>query len=230
MRSPFLVRSPKLGWWIHLIPAVVLAGVLLGDQFFPQARMINPLLLLALAAFSFVFPPRVILIWTLFYTVPVAMSVVSLAGAVSLPTGAALLRVAAFAAAGVMGAMISAYRINLSAEAANYIKLFDALPIPLVISDIDGEIQFANEASCQLLQRPLDQVVSLNYFSLFSDPQNRGGEIARYLELFDDEKSLTNVMLVVQSKEGSLQRLAACFVANIQGRPYLVTQMGTIVI
>ncbi|HEY5792068.1 MAG TPA: PAS domain-containing protein, partial [Chthoniobacterales bacterium] len=181
------------------------------------------LLLIALAGFSLFLSPRAILIWTVVFSIPVTASVLGVADVLSLPPGATFLRIASFFCAGGMAGLISAYRLHLSAEVGNFIKIFDALPVPLVVSDVDGEIQFANGACCELLRLPLEQVTASSYFSLFSDSQNRGREISRYLELFEDETSQSHVVLAIQLAQGSIRRLATCFVVKIRAKPYLVT-------
>lgn len=223
--SPFSKRTSPDSLWINLAPFPVLVAVLLFEYLFPTTRITSALLFITLGGFSLILKPRSILYWTLVFSIPVVWNHLEVAGALSIPPGATALRILSFLSGGVIAMLLSSYRIRLSSEINNLLRVFDALPVALVISDMDGEIQFVNDACCQFLDIPAEEVVSSTYFSLFSDPANRGREIERYLTLFEEENSMIRVVLVVQSARGALQKQATCFVVNIRSKPYLVTQI-----
>jgi PAS domain S-box-containing protein len=122
---------------------------------------------------------------------------------------------------------LSRYRWDAERRFEGLLALFDSLKTPLVVSDIDGNINFANRACCELLGREAAEIKDTNFFSVFSQPDQRGQSIERYLTLFDKEVDQISTMTVnVQNESGKSTRTATCATLKWDHHKLLVTQLS----
>jgi hypothetical protein len=67
----------------------------------------------------------------------------------------------------------------------------------------------------------------MSFFSVFSQPDQRGQSIESYLKLFEKESGKNSSMTMnVQQADGELVRGANCFTMDWEKRKLLVTQLG----
>jgi len=107
------------------------------------------------------------------------------------------------------------------------VALFDSLKTPIIVSDIDGNINFVNRACCELLGRDAAEIKDTNFFSVFSQPEQRGQSIERYLRLFQMVPRGKET-IAVSVRSGSVERSiqATCSLLETEGRTLLVSQLG----
>jgi PAS domain S-box-containing protein len=84
---------------------------------------------------------------------------------------------------------LSRYRWNSERRFQGLLSLFDSLKAPIVVSDIDGRISYANRACCELVGRSLEELQALDFFAVFSEAGERGKRIEKYLAYFEEGKS-----------------------------------------
>jgi PAS domain S-box-containing protein len=136
------------------------------------------------------------------------------------------LRSAAYIAVASVAVGFSRYRWDSERRLEGLLALFDSLKTPIVVSDIDGNINFANKACCDLLGRGADELKAANFFNVFSGPAQRGQSIERYLKLFDKEMD-PNLSVTVSIRKAGAEAIrdANCLVMAWDKQRLLVTQL-----
>jgi PAS domain-containing protein len=226
--SDIFDNHPKKRRWLVVVPIMVVAAVLLLEQGTPGMRVTPSLLTIALAVFALFLSPRAVLWWAIALFVPVVLALwlIPNAGVRESATFVAL-RSAAYVAVAWVAVGLSRYRWDSERRLAGLLALFDALKTPIVVSDIDGNINFANRACCELLGRNFAELKDTNFFSVFTHPDERGKAIDGYLKLFEadpEAKSSMIVSVVNGPNESPLE--ATCSLLHLDSRKLLVTQLG----
>jgi PAS domain S-box-containing protein len=122
---------------------------------------------------------------------------------------------------------LSRYRRDSERRLEGLLALFDSLQTPIVVSDIDGNIKFANRACCELLGRSAEEIKDTNFFSVFSQPDRRGQSIDDYLKRFDQGANQSASMLVsIQHGGGEKTLRANCVTMQWDHQRLLVTQLN----
>ena len=107
------------------------------------------------------------------------------------------------------------------------LALFDSLQTPIVVSDIDGNIRFANRACCELLGRGAKEIKDTNFFAVFSQPDRRGQSVEDYLKCFDQNTNQSTSMTVsIQDAAGEKMLRANCVSMQWDHQRLLVTQLS----
>jgi PAS domain S-box-containing protein len=202
--------------------------VLLLEYETPGIRVTPSLLTIALAIFALFLSPRAVLWWALLLFIPVVLTLALVPnGGVKETTAFVILRSLAYLSVAWVAVALSRYRWNSERRFEGLLALFDSLKTPIVVSDIDGNIKSANQASCELLGRSPEEIKDTNFFSVFSQPDRRGQAIEHYLTLFDKEAGQSFSMTVnVQSGSGKSTRKAICSTLQWDHQKLLVTQLS----
>jgi len=218
-------KAPR---WLVVVPFVTLVAVLLLEFETPGIRVTPSLLTIALAMFALFLSPRAVLWWAiaLFFPVVLTLWLIPNAGVRESLTFVAL-RSAAYIAVAWVAVGLSRYRWDSERRLEGLLALFDSLQTPIVVSDIDGNIKFANKTCCELLGRSAEVITGMNFFSVFSQPDQRGQAIERYLKLFDREiNQSSSITVSVQKEGGETTRSANCFSMQWDKQKLLVTQLN----
>jgi len=226
--SDIFDKQPKERRWFGAVPFVVVIAILLLEYETPGLRVTPSLLTIALAFFALFLSPRAVFWWAVALFVPIVLTLwlIPNAGVRESMTFVAL-RSAAYVAVAWVAVALSRYRWDSEQRLKGLLALFDSLQTPIVVSDVDGSINFANRACCELLGRSVEEVTEANFFSVFAQPDQRGKSIERYLKMFDlqpDRNATMTVSLPVESK--SLELAATCSILQWDSRRLLVTQLG----
>jgi PAS domain-containing protein len=225
--SDIFDKQPKGRRWVAAIPVVALAAVLLLEIETPSLRVTPSLLTIALAIFAVFLSPRAVMLWAIGLFVPIvaALAFVPNNGVYEAPAFVAL-RSAAYVAVAWVAVGFSRYRWDSEQRLEGLLVLFDSLQTPIVVSDIDGNIKFANQACCELLNRGDLEIKDTSFFSVFSQPDQRGQSIERYLKFFDKAPGQRSAMTVsVQKAGGDMTSHANCFIMSLDKQKLLVTQL-----
>lgn len=220
-------KTPQRGWRLHLLPAALLAAVVAVEVATPDIRVTPSLMTIALACLSLVLPPKALAAWSATFFLPVLFALVFLPinGAPESPTVIAL-RCTAYIFVAVMACAISRHRAIREWQFNNLLGLFDSLGTPIVVSDEDGKINFANRACCEMLGRPVEGVLGMSFFALFAHPDRQGKAIEHYLELLSSESGTgADMTLTVRGGGRDATLSARCSVLQIDGRRLLVSQL-----
>jgi PAS domain S-box-containing protein len=122
---------------------------------------------------------------------------------------------------------LSRYRWDSERRFVGVLALFDSLQTPIVVSDIDGNIKFANRACCEVLGRSAEEIKDMNFFSVFSQPDRRGQSIEDYLKRFDKDANPSASMSVsIQNANRERTLRANCVTMQWDHQRLLVTQLG----
>jgi len=225
MTDLFQRSKPHESWRFHLLLLLVVAAVILLEFETPTLRVTPSLLTMCLATFSLFLTPRQVVGWGLVLAVPVVGSLllISNAGVPEQPA-VVVLRSAAFVVVAVMAYGLSRYRLRSQTQVNSLLSLFDGLRSPLVISDADGTINFANRSCCELLGCTLEQAKDSTFFSLFSHPDHRGRSIEQYLGYFGRDPA-TEIEMTLSVRGSAINIKSICSLIEIDGRKLLVSQL-----
>lgn len=121
---------------------------------------------------------------------------------------------------------LSHYRADSEERLQGLLSLFDSLKTPIVVSDADGNMTFTNRAWRDLLGRSPTEVEETNFYSVFTEPNQRGRGIETYLKLFDLPLS-KNIVTTIYPPGRLLgdQHKATCSIFRWDHRRLLVTQL-----
>ena len=226
--SDIFEKNPNDRRWLAIVPFVAVLAVLLIEVETPGLRVTPSLLTIALAIFALFLSPRAMLWWAIGLFVPVvsALAFVPNNGVYETPLFVAL-RSAAYISVAWVAVGLSRYRWDSERRLAVLLGLFDALKTPIVVSDIDGNIKFANRACCELLGRTAEELRDTSYFSAFAQPDRRGQAIEHYLTCFSDGIGRNSSMSVSFHRGSNQQQcIAHCFTMAWDNHLLLVTQIA----
>jgi len=226
--SDFFDSKPKGKRWLMVVPFVAVFAVLLIEAETPGIRVTPSLLTIALAIFALFLSPRAVLWWAviLFFPVVLTLLLVPNNGVYETPVFVAL-RSAAYLAVAWVAVGLSRYRWDSERRLEGMLALFDSLQTPIVVSDIDGIIKFANRACCELLGRSAEEIKDTNFFAVFSQPDRRGQSIEDYLKRFDQDVTQSAPMSVsIQDAAGGKMLRANCVSMQWNHERLLVTQLS----
>lgn len=227
MRDIFKRDSTEPGW-LAWLPLVAVLAVLFLEVETPGTRVSPSLLTITLAGFALLLSPRAVFWWALVLFVPVVVALVLVPnnGVYETP-GLVVLRSLAYAAVAGVAVGLSRYRWDSERRSEGLLALFDSLHTPIVVSDIDGNIKFANRACCELLGCSQEEIEAANFFAVFSQPDRRGQSIEDYLKRFDQDANQSAPMTVsIQSPAGGNLLRANCVSLQWNHQRLLVTQLG----
>ena len=226
--SDIFDKQRKAPRWLVAVPFVVVLAVLLIEVQTPQIRVTPSLLTIALAIFALFLSPRAVLWWAVVLFVPVVLTLWLVPNAgVRESASFVALRSAAYLAVAWVAVGLSRYRWDSERRLEGMLALFDSLQTPIVVSDIDGIIKFANRACCELLGRSAEEIKDTNFFAVFSQPDRRGQSIEDYLKRFDQNTNDSTSMTVSiqNTTEGKVLR-ANCVSMQWDHQRLLVTQLS----
>ena len=214
--------------WISVLPIAAVAAIFLIEFGTPSMRVTPSLLTILLALAALYLPARAVVWWALLLFVPVLLTLLLVAnnGVYETPMFVAL-RAAAYLAVAWVAVGLSRYRQDSDRKLEGLLALFDSLQTPIVVSDIDGNTKFANQACCELLGRDAAEIKDTNFFSVFSQPDRRGQSIEDYLKRFDpDAKPSAAMSVSIQHADGEKTLHANCVTMQWDNQRLLVTQLG----
>ena len=226
--SDIFDSKPKGKQWLVVVPFVAVLAIFLIEVETPGIRVTPSLLTITLAIFALFLPPRAVLWWAviLFFPVVLTLLLVPNNGVYETPVFVAL-RSAAYLAVAWVAVGLSRYRWDSERRLEGLLALFDSLQTPIVVSDIDGSIRFANRACCELLGRSAEELKDTNFFAVFSQPDRRGQSIEDYLKRFDqDANQSTSMPVSIQNAAGGKVLRANCVSMQWDHQRLLVTQLS----
>ncbi len=211
--------------WTRLFPVVVLLVVFVFEGLTSGYRVSPSALTIGLALLSLMLPPRQIIFWAVVFFVPVLGTLLLIPNAgVPEQLPVVILRSAAYVVVVIMAFGVSRYRERSEKQIRSLMSLFDSLRTPIVVSDRDGNITFANRACCELLGCSLQEAKDSTFFSLFSHPDHRGKSIEKYLGYFEGAPHGTiEMVLSVRGQGRNVNAVGS--VLEIDGSKLLVSQL-----
>jgi hypothetical protein len=224
---PRLVRrSPIYSW----LPLGYLVTVLLVDWLLPTGIISPPLLSVGILFFSTFLPPRIMGGYTPLYVFSIAVilinpKVYSLMshGLETTDLVSREFRVVGFAFTCLFACYLSYLIQRLRNNQHSMVNIIKSLPLPVIISDLEGRITLLNEKAMTSLKMSDETASSmLNYFELLAPKSHRGKCIAEYISMF---RSGTSVKKTIQLElkdtpiTGSIQLLEG-------KKPKLITMLS----
>ena len=226
--SDIFEKHPRNRRWLVVVPFVAVLAVLLLEVETPGIRVTPSLLTIALAIFALFLSPRAVLWWAVVLFVPVVLTLALIPNNGVIESAPFIvLRSAAYVAVAWVAVGLSRYRRDSERRLEGMLALFDSLQMPIVVSDIDGNIKFANRACCELLGRSAEEIKDTNFFAVFSQPDRRGQSIEDYLKRFDQDANQSAPMSVsIQNAAGEKVLRANCVSMQWDHQRLLVTQLS----
>jgi len=214
--------------WLAVLPLFAIAAILILEVETPSLRVTPSLLTIILASLALLLPPRMVFYWAAVLFIPfvLTLALVPNNGIRETPAFVAL-RSAAYVAGAWVAVGLSRHRWDSERRLEVLLTLFEALKTPILVSDVDGNINFANRACGELLGRSTEELKAMSFFSVFSQPDQRGQSIERYLTFFDKDPGLnSSIALNVQRESGETVRSAVVFTMAWDKLRFLVTQLS----
>ena len=212
---------------LWVVPLVVVLVVFLLEFETPGIRITPSLLTIALAIFALFLSAQAVLRWALILFVPVVLTLMFVPnnGVYETP-GFVVLRSAAYLTVAWIAVVLSRYRSDAEQRLQGLLFLIDSLRTPIVVSDADGNMTFANRACCDLLGRSATEIKDTNFLSVFTQPSQRGRAIENYLQLFERPVDVSFVMTFrIPGESPGEERKATCSILRWDHRRLLVTQL-----
>ena len=221
-------KQPKERRWLVAVPFVAVVAILLLEYETPGLRVTPSLLTIALACFALFLSPRAVFWWAVALFVPVVLTLIMIPNiGVKEAMPFVALRSAAYVAVAWVAVGLSRYRWDSEQRLQGLLALFDSLQTPIVVSDVDGHINFANRACCELLGLTPEEIKDTNFFAVFSQPDRRGQSIEDYLKRFDqDAKQRAPMSVSIQNVAGEKVLRANCVSMQWDHQRLLVTQLS----
>ena len=95
------------------------------------------------------------------------------------------IRCAGFLVVGIALITLSSHRQKLHESHDEILLILTQFPMPVIVSDASGTIQFINDRAGQLLQITPDEAVGLSYFQMLLHENGKGANIQKYVKLVD---------------------------------------------
>ncbi len=175
-------------WVFWVVPLTALAGILFLDLA-STGVILTPLLsLTTLAALAFFLPPLQMTFWAGIYCVVVCVVFwVAYFGSNSDPTAetTVYVRTGSFLIGAIVTVVLCGTRSKARGQFDALRRVFEKMPVAVVISDASGLILFANGSARDALKVDAEGIRGQSIFSLGSETQKKGDRIQSYLELCD---------------------------------------------
>jgi PAS domain-containing protein len=218
--------NPKPGFLGSVaIPALIASVLLLIDFFFIPGIFSLPLLLLMLLIFlAMRLPARAVALWTLCFGIVIfIILLLPIEARVTIAALRPYVRTALFLTGGAAAILLAGYRQRLERGHEALFQVISSLPLPVIVSDISGNILLLNEQAQHVLKNHLDDMSGVSYFSTFISPNDQGKTIARYISYFDPGHAGA-VSTVLQTRgEPALALHATITVVGIDQHRYAIT-------
>jgi PAS domain-containing protein len=226
IRNPFSYAGQSVSRWWQIFPLVIVAGVLLAEVGTPAIRITPSVLTVALAIFSLFLQPRTIVIWAAVLVIPVLGSLLLIpTNGVYEAAAVVALRTIAFLVVAGLAYSLARTRDAARRQVTDFVALLDALRTPVLVSDIDGTVLYANEPMCDAIGREAEDVKNSSFVRHFSFGSSPSEDLDQYTDLFfgksDAGRSKENLSL----RSGNMSYSAECSVLEIGDIPYLLLQL-----
>jgi PAS domain-containing protein len=209
-------------FWIPFLAALI---AFLADVYLIPGVFTLPLLLLMVLIFlAFRLPAWMVAIWTAMYAgVILTILLAPVQEAKTDPALRPYARTAIFLAGGSAAIVVASHRRRLEKGQEALFNIISSLPLPVIISDISGNILLLNDAARQVLKNHLSELSGLSFFSTFVSPDNQGKTIAKYISYFDPALSRPFPTILRTRSEPPLTLHASITVFGIDKRKYAIS-------
>ncbi len=204
-----------------------LALVLAVEFVTPRTRLTPSLLTFGLTLLAFYVSPRVIMFFSLVYSGVAWWSLVVLpSGGIFEPGYVIVMRVVLLFAVGWLSASFALIRRRLAMTVDSALTILDSTPMPLIASDSDENIVYVNRAAERLLDRPVQTLLGLSYFSVFEPEVDASSYVPVYHEVLDNPLSAPRHCALHIREDGVLRTLDCSLTrVSIVDKPLLLTQI-----
>jgi len=207
------------------MPALLAGALVLADFFLVRGIFSLPLMFLILLVFlAMRLPASMVALWTvIFGGIILAILLMPIEEAATMPVFRPYVRTAIFMAGGSAAILMAGYRKRLETGHDALFRIIASLPLAVIVSDISGNILLLNEQAQQVLKHHINSLAGLSYFSTFVSPSDQGKTIARYISYFDPAHSGTVSTVLHTRGQPALALHASITVVGINQHRYAVT-------
>jgi len=224
--NPFSYAGQNISRWWQVVPLVVVAGVLLAEVGTPAIRITPSVLTVALAIFSLFLRPRTIVIWAAVLVIPVLGSLLLIpTNGVYEATAVVALRTIAFLVVAGLAYSLARTRDAARRQVTDFVALLDALRTPVLVSDIDGTILYANEPMCDAIGREAEDVKNSSFVGHFFFGSSLSDDLDQYTDMFLGKSEAGRTKKNLSLRSGNMSYSADCSVLEIGGITYLLIQL-----
>ena len=158
----------------------------LDTYFIPGIFALPVLLLMVLIFLAFRLPAWMVAVWMLMYGAAIlTILLLPVQEARTDPAFKPYARTAVFLAGGSAAILLASYRRRMEKGHEALFQIISAMPLPVIVSDISGNILLLNNAAQGVLKNHISELSGLSFFSTFISPDNQGKTIVKYIGYFD---------------------------------------------
>jgi len=209
-------------FWIPLLVGLFVLGV--DVYLIPGIFALPVLLLMVLIFLAFRLPAWMVAIWTVMYAAAILVILfLPVEESRTDPAFKPYVRTAVFIAGGSAAVLLASYRRRLEKGHEALFQVILSLPLPVIVSDISGNILLLNTAAQAVLKNHISELSGLSFFSTFISPDNQGKTIVKYIGYFDPGHG-GPIPITLQTRGAPpLTLLASLTVVAIDKKKYAVT-------
>ena len=196
--------TPRRGILEILLPLAYIAGILFLDRVLPMATITPLFASIGLLVMAFYLRPAAMYGWSVIYCVIVAMVLLhpdisrimtdsSIRPAVNRVTP--LLRLGHEICTAILASFACYYLNKLQLLLGQERDIVSRLPLPVITSDFNGNIRYANTHAVQLLGLESQNPSGVSYFDLLAPKDSHGEFIAEYFKRMDGQLIKSPFML-----------------------------------
>jgi len=178
----------------YTVPAIFLTTVLLVDYFLFSGVTITPLsCFMVLAIMAMVAPPRPMLFWAITFSVASIFVVyhpeLFRPGKQNVKIGHLIHSISICLGAGV-SVLLCRNRLRAQKKSECINLIVKKAPVPMILSDGNGDIIFINEQASDLLGVPVHEAEGNSFFLLAMGPDAKGLSISHYLRKIEGNEEV----------------------------------------
>lgn len=187
-----LYKKPLSGFWAATLPAIYIVLVLVSDRITPQSTITPALCTVGILMMAFCFPVRWVIIWVSIYTATVycifhvAIVYAFLNSGATLPDDFSFnIRTASFLSVGIFSVYFSILLRRFRQISVEQDQIIGSIPDPLVTTDSNGRIIFANNTLLELTGFKSSELIGQNFFDMFAPVGTQGAAISNYIQILE---------------------------------------------
>lgn len=201
-----------------ILPLLYLLIMLVGDIMLPFPTLSPVIGVIGLLIMAFYVRPTMMVVWSIVYSIAIILSLLHPSFSIIVNSGFApshpltpYVRASTFLVSATLADALCIFLNKLRVMFLEEREIVNRFPLPVVISDANGKIRYANQLAVSLLNFDSQMPVNQSFFDLFSPSDKRGATIADYLQRVESGNPTGPLLLEFHGKPifGHTQRMSA---------------------
>jgi len=189
------------------LPLLYVLMMMAGDVLLPLPTISPVVGVIGLLIMAFYVRPTMMIFWSIVYSITIALTLLHPSLSLLLNNGIhpshpfiPYVRVVTFIVSAALADGLCIFLNRLRVMFLEEREIINRFPLPVVISDANGKIQYVNQLAVSLLDFDSQTPAARSYFDLFSPVEKRGTTIAEYLRRVELENTTDPISLEFRGK------------------------------